>query len=688
MQLKYPWFLLGLLAVAVPIIIHLLQLRRPRRLLFTNTSFMRETELVVARHRKIQRLLVLLARILTIGALVIVFSQPFIPTMTNSKSGGGSGLDVLIDNSYSMQRTSIVKGSLFQEGLTSAEKLDLLNVKGSSIRLINPKNSGDKKEDYQTALANLKLSVHNSFSIVSHNRVNNKENKNALYVLSDFQKTALNEKFLEQFGAERQMVLVPLVGPPVENVYVDSVWLDDAFVRLRTNVGLRVRVRNGGNKVVRDCPVKVFLGSKQVSAFRVTVAAGQANTSVVQIQVADQDMALGRVVTEDSPVTFDNTYYFTLRPAAAVRVLEIGEEPLTQGLYRNEPLFTYSFTTPRRLDYAVLRRADLVLLREVGQVDAGLRAGLQTVVQRGGSVTIVPSALALGHESYRQLFREMGLGAVQWETNTGVPELREVAMPSAQELFFRNVFGAQPRVVTMPRVAPVLRWARTGTDILRLRDGESYLANFASGAGQVYVFSAPFAKEYSDFLAHALFVPVMYRMAMLSSHREQPLSYRLTQETVGLELPDTTPGEAMSGERGDEANLRLVRDSLTLIPVQRVQGREVRLDVPKSLDVPGFYQVQRRGKVLTTMAFNQNKQESELAPYGADELRELIGPNRPNIRVLESGVDGTGLVKIQAEQTGQPLWRYFLAVALAALLAETLLVRFGSRGVGVARGKA
>ena len=687
MQLKYPWFLLGLLAVAVPIIIHLLQLRRPRRLLFTNIFFIEETALIIARHRKVQHLLVLLARIVTIAALVIVFSQPFIPTTIDSKSGGGSGLDILLDNSYSMQRTGTVKSSLFQEELISAERLKYSSAKGSSTRLINRKNIGGNKEDYQAALANLKLSAHNPFSTISHSGIDDTGKKNALYVLSDFQKTALNEKFLEQFGAERQVILVPLMGPPVKNIYVDSVWLDDAFVRLRTNVGLRVRVRNGGNVAASDCPVKVFLGSKQVSAFRVTVPVGQANTVVVQIQVADQGIALGRVVIEDSPVTFDNTYYFTLRPTAAVRVLEIGNEPVTQGLYRNEPLFTYSFTTPRRLDYAVLHRADLVLLREIGQVDAGLRAGLQAVVQRGGSVTIVPSALALGHESYQQLFREMGLGAVQWETNASVPELREVAMPSAQEPFFRNVFGPQPRVVSMPRVAPVLRWARTGTDILRLRDGESYLANFTSAAGQVYVFSAPFAKEYSDFLANALLVPVMYRMAMLSSHREQPLSYRLTQETVGLELPDATPGEVMSSERRDEASLRLVKDSLTLIPVQRVQGREVRLDVPKSLDAPGFYRVQRRGKVLTTLAFNQDKRESELAPYAADELRELIGPNRPNIRVLENGADGTGLVNIQAEQTEQPLWRYFLAVALAALLAETLLVRFGNRGVGVARGK-
>ena len=683
MQLKYPWFLLGLLAVAIPILIHLLQLRRPRRLLFTNTSFIRQIELVAVRHRKVQRLLVLLARILTIAALVVVFSQPFIPAMTDA--GSGSGLDVLIDNTYSMQRLSTVRGSLFEEGLNNAEKLGNLSVKGSSTRLINHKSRGEYKGAYKAGLADLKLSARNPFSVISHARVNDTRNKNALVILSDFQKTAFNGNSLDQFGAEQQVILAPLVGQPVGNVYVDSVWLDDAFVRMRTNVGLRVRVRNGGNIVASDCPVKVFLGGKQVSAFRVTVAVGQASTSVVQVQVTDRTMVLGRVVTEDSPVTFDNTYYFTLRPASAIRVLEIGNEPVTQGLYRNEPLFNYSFITPRRLDYAALRRADLVLLREVGRVDESLLDGLRAVVQRGGSVAIVPSALASGHESYQKLFREMGLGAVQWETSVGVPELRDVAMPSAQEPFFRDVFGAQQRVVTMPRVGPVLRWARTGTDILRLRDGESYLANFVSGMGQVYVFSAPFAKEYSDFLTHPLFVPVMYRLAMLSSHREQPLAFRLTQETVGLEQPDTTPSETMGGgERGDEASLRLVKDSLTLIPVQRVQGREVRLDVPEGLDAPGFYQVQRRGKMLTTLAFNQDKRESELAPYAAEELRELIGPNRPNIRVLESGADGMGLVKFQAEQTGQPLWRYFLAVALACLLAETLLVRFGNRGVGVA----
>jgi len=118
-----------------------------------------------------------------------------------------------------------------------------------------------------------------------------------------------------------------------------------------------------------------------------------------------------------------------------------------------------------------------------------------------------------------------------------------------------------------------------------------------------------------------------------------------------------------------------------------VLGQEVRLEVPVGLNAPGFYQVRRHGKILTTLAFNQDRQESELAAYSADELRQLIGPNRPNIRVLEGGTDAENLMKFLVERATRPLWRYFLALTLVGLLAEALLVRFGSRRVGAAMTK-
>ena len=163
---------------------------------------------------------------------------------------------------------------------------------------------------------------------------------------------------------------------------------------------------------------------------------------------------------------------------------------------------------------------------------------------------------------------------------------------------------------------------------------------------------------------------------MLSYRNEQLPAYRLSQGTIVLRLAEGAGGE--SGRMG-ESGFRLMKDSLELIPTQRVVGQEVRLDLPVGMNAPGFYQLQRGGKVLTTLAFNQDKRESELAAYSVDELRQMIGPNRPNIRVLEDGADGKSLAKFQANQTVRPLWRYFVVLALVGLLAEALLVRVGAR---------
>jgi hypothetical protein len=58
MALTHPWFLLGLLTTAIPVLIHLFELRRPKRVLFTNVGFIREVRLVTARQRKIKHLLI------------------------------------------------------------------------------------------------------------------------------------------------------------------------------------------------------------------------------------------------------------------------------------------------------------------------------------------------------------------------------------------------------------------------------------------------------------------------------------------------------------------------------------------------------------------------------------------------------------------------------------------------------
>lgn len=673
MHLAYPGFLWGLLAIGIPVTIHLLQLRRPQRVFFTNTGFIREVELTTMRRRRLQELLVLAMRVLAITFLVLLFCQPFFPVANLATQQDTGRVYVLVDNSGSMQAPGATKPQLAQEAAANAIALGKNYGAGTHFSLLGHQNGSLAKAAYVEAVATQQINGHQTSWGATNVRNNLQEGEaGALYLFSDFQKNEVKPDFWQRVRRTGQIVLVPQVAKPVGNVYVDSVWLNDAFVRARTTIGLHVRLRNGGSEAVADCPVKVLLNEQQVATFRVTVGAGQVSEVTTQLQLPDSKLALGRVVTGDMPVVFDNTYYFTMQPAAVIRVLEIGEEPATQQAYAREPLFRYTFTKPQALNYGELRQANLVIVREIASVDAGLREALVGVLRRGSSVVVVPPTSPLARTSYHELLRALGVGGEQWNTlTTGLPAQQEVAMPSARDPFFKDVFGAQPRRVVMPQVVPVLQLSQ-GAPILKLRDGDGFLTEFRSGAGHAYVFAAPFAKEYSDFTAHALFVPVLYRLAMLSYHTDQQPAYRLSTPTLALAAPPLASRPA-----DDEARYRLVQDSLTYIPTQRQQGSQLQLDVPPAMTKPGFYQVMNQGKVLTTLAFNASKRESELAAYSAAELRQLLGPTHPNVRVLDGGAQPEALARYRADQASQPLWRYCLLLALGCLLAEALLLRFG-----------
>ncbi len=676
MQFLYPGFLWGLLAIGVPIAIHLLQLRRPQRVLFTNTGFIREVELTTMQRRRLQELLVLLTRVLGVVFLVLLFAQPFVPASRGEKLG--EGVAILLDASPSMRAVGESQKPLVQEAVDKAEQLGKSYNPATHFQLLGQSNVGLTQAAYLTKLTEVRGTAR---SAGWDKLMAQREVQNPLYVFSDFQRNDQGISSLEKVAATgRPVVLVPQVARQAANVYVDSVWLDDAFVRMKANISLHIRLKNGGNGAITDCPVKVRLGKQQVAAFSVSIAAGQVNTTVAQVQLADKQQVLGQVVTGDSQVTFDNTYYFALQPTATIQVMEIGDAPVAQQAYSAEPLFAYTFAKPQAVDYSKLQRTNLVLVREATAISAGLQQALEGVVRRGGSVVIVPPGGSVGREPTLQLLRRLGVGGAQWVAAAGQQVLREVAMPSPRNPFFREVFGAQPRQVALPQVAPVLNAGRGGTDILRLRDGDSYLTEFSgSGAGRVYVFAAPFDKAYGDFTTQGLFVPVLYRLAMQSYQGSQQLAYRITNPSFTVAVV----AEA-SAAGADEATFRLVHDSLTFIPAQRQRGNALQLELPATLSEPGFYQLRHKGQLVTTLAFNAATKESELAAYSPAELRQLVGAGHPNVQVLEPTAGPEALLRYRAEQTGEALWRYCLLVVLACLLAEALLLRFG-RPKAVAR---
>ncbi|WP_460621980.1 BatA domain-containing protein [Hymenobacter tenuis] len=680
MAFTYPWFLLGLLGIAVPIAIHLFELRRPQRLLFSNVDFIQEIKLVTARQRRIKHLLVLAARIGLIVSLVLLFAQPFIPAPQSSNSTSNT-IGVLVDNSPSMRQLGKGDQPVLERAIQEAADLPLAFSASTRFELLPSKQKPLDPAQYRAALDLLQVSGQASVLGAQLEQTQYRGNPGPLFVFSDFQRNNFSAQALQKIDPSRQVFLVPLATGSKPNVFVDSVWLDDAFVRANADLTLHVRLRNGGTQLAENCQTKLFVGRQQAASFRVSVPPQQAVVSQVRIRLTSNEVQKCRVEIEDFPVDFDNTYFFTLQPAAQIRVVEVAAEGTLGQLYGNEPLFGYQLVSPQSADYRKVAAANLIVVREASVLSTGMRESLRRAVQQGATLVVIPAASVNSRESYGQLFRELGLGPVQWlPLPQNGPVLQEVAMPSAQNPFFKDVFAAANPRAGMPKAAPVLRWARSGAEVLRMRDGEGYLSGFSSGSGMVYVFAAPFSAPYSDFAQHPLLVPTMYRLAMQSYQQEQQPAYRLNQPSVSVRLSLSTDA------RGAEAVYRLVQDSLSFIPVQRTQGASLRLEVPPTLRQPGFYSLQRAGKTVATLAFNFDKRESDLRSYSAADLRQMVGSSHPNVQVYEVGEGQTAAARYKATRVGVPLWRYCLWAALGFLLLEGLLLRFNRQKAQVAAG--
>ena len=469
------------------------------------------------------------------------------------------------------------------------------------------------------------------------------------------------------------MYLLPISAKPAANIYADSIYSVDEFIRVGVDLPLQVRLRNGGDQEA-TVPVRILVGERQVGAFETTLAAGASSVQTVRLRLTSQEAQLCRVEIDDQPVTFDNTYYFTLSPGGKIRIIDVSNgSPATQRLYPNETGFNYALVAPGTVSTSI-NSADILLVQGDARLGAAARTAVRSFVSSGGTVVIVPPTVVAARPDYEQLLADLGLASVRWSAATG-GGMQELALPDRQSPFFKDVFSEQTRQPDMPRATPVLTWSRSTTDVLKFRDGQPFLSGFRSGEGMAYVFAAPLQAQYSTFAAHPLFVPVMYRLAALSKSSEQLPAYRLTDRSVVLRPPVLkTNGEQL---------YKLSNDSSSFVLGHQVRNGRLYLQLPPTLRRPGFYRLTLDGQPVTTLAFNVDKRESELARYSAAELRALTAAY-PNVHVYEAGGERSVAAQFAEERTGTPLWRYCLLAALLCLLGEVLVLRFGQRRTAAA----
>ena len=105
MSFLNPFFLFGTLALAVPVLIHLVRREKSEIIPFSSLMFLLKVPKRSIRQQKIKNLLLMALRLLILALLVGAFARPYLtqPAVPVSGAGQNRGIVLLLDNSYSMQ---------------------------------------------------------------------------------------------------------------------------------------------------------------------------------------------------------------------------------------------------------------------------------------------------------------------------------------------------------------------------------------------------------------------------------------------------------------------------------------------------------------------------------------------------------------------------------------------------------
>ena len=417
----------------------------------------------------------------------------------------------------------------------------------------------------------------------------------------------------------------------------------------------------------RETVCKLFINDVQISTAGIEVTGGQELTSFFDFTLDQNSIYKGVIRFDDSPIAFDNAFYFTLNSAREINVTALHQSGgnYISKLYSNENLFVFNSFSYTTIDYSKLNQSNLIVMEEYSNTSKALIQNLKQVLAKGGDVALFPPQKA-DWVAWQDFLKELSISVkpTSLVDSTG-KQSWYLQFPDTDQPFFKDVFtDKRKQLAEMPFSIPLFETASPGTVLLRYQQGTPFLTQIPSGKGNVFVFSGCLNDMMSSLQRHSIFVPVMYTIAFDALQNSNQLYYRTTDQNVVLK----SPASAIT-------QVQVQKDSISWLPIQNIREGEIILDLPDEIQSSGFYDVTQGDSVIASLAINYGRGESDCSSISKQELLAW-GDGVKNIHILDAVNQIDFSDELKSLRDGKPLWKYCIILALLFLMVEVLLLRF------------
>ncbi len=610
--------------------------------------------------------------------IVLAFAQPFIPaTQTNYYAEKGNAVSIYIDNSFSMEAETS-SGLLIDEAKNKALEIVKSYGYADMFQILTNDFEGKhqrfvSRDEFIELLEEVKISP--SFRKLSEvdkrqaDLLNSYPAKNkASFIISDFQKTFCDIGSLKS-DTNRNIFLVPLTANKVNNVYIDSCWYSSPIHQIGQNVKMHIRLKNISETEFEKVPLKLMINNNQkaVSSFNI----GAKSEAEVVLSYIDNENGIHQGYTEivDNPITYDNKLYFSYNVAARIPLLCINgnkENVFLNSLLGKDSAFSFNNVSDQNIDYSAFSKHRLIIINELDKISTGLGEELIKFVNNGGSLLVIPPE-KLDIDEYKSFLIKLKSAYY----TSFVKSTKKISSINVENPIYADVFENIPENIDLPVVMQYYSISKTSFSsqeyLLKMLGDDIFMNVQPSGNGFVYLLAVPLNQDFSSFPKHAIFVPTIYKIALLSEPAGR--LYYFTGSNEMLSLRNVSAG-------GDAAiKIKQAGSDFEVIPEIRKADNIVNIYFHNQIKEAGNYQLFSSSQELTGVSFNYNRSESDMSYYKADELKGLIASERlKNCSVIET--KNKNITDVLNElNMGIKLWKIFVILALIFLAGEVILLR-------------
>ena len=686
MSFLNPYFFFGLLAAAVPVLLHLIKREHARKMEFPTLMFLRRISRKTIRYQKLRHLLLLLLRVLAFLFITLAFTRPYFErSRPPAVIGRISSTHVIaLDNSMSMgyrdrwdqarkAAADIVRAAAPGDRFAVLEFSDRTTVRIAATA--DPAEALAEIED-GVKLTDEATNYGQALKTAERIALDSVTGKGILHWISDFQRNgwaAEDRQF--QLGAGIELRPLDVGSDEFSNLSIRDAHVVEPGQAAAGGVTIKASVVCFGTRDRKNVRLQLNVDGRRESEMRIDISGGESRG--IEFPLPGLSAGVHPVVleVEDPDLAGDNRFCMTVEAGGKIPV-SVVENSDTRP--RRAPSFflvkalNIDVLSPYELTVAApqnaVSRGRLLIWNNAPGGGAKIQEKLRDFVTAGGGLAVV-----LADSSQAADFNR-GFGSwLPVKIAAASAEGRTRARPSDDYVLMTDVRMDHP--IFRPFGKPysgVFSGARfydharisagQGAEVLaRFDNGDPALVSVNQGKGRVLIFASSADDETNDLPLKAVYAPFWQQMLRyLEDYRE-----RRNWLNVGEVL---SPGKLIAETAARQTSAVMAENEAIVV----LDPYKHRIAVAKgsddiTLDRAGFYEV-RTETLNIVVAVNTAPKESDLTHGNAEEMTAGWISSKPAALPSEETRTAAG--------QDQRIWTLLLAAALLFLLSELFLSNF------------